>query len=333
MLVVERTGYQDWRPGESLAPSANTALAELGVAERLLELGWKRCLRIEACWGNYHPYAQDSIFDPYGAGVQVERPRFDALLAAATAKAGAALALESRLLRLERCAEGWYATLASSGREHRRRVRFVVDATGRQAVLARRIGAKRRTIDRLIGLVGLYENSTADIVDSTLLVEAVEGGWWYSAPLVGALVVAFMTDADLLRGPERVTPEGFRDRLACAPLTSARVDGFSLSQLRVRSAASSWLRQVTGEGWLAVGDAAAAHDPLAGAGLTRAIDSGLRAGQALAAALDGDGQATARYAHETALSCQAYEHQRAEIYGRERRWPSSPFWARRTVVD
>jgi flavin-dependent dehydrogenase len=300
------------------------------VAERLLELGWKRCLGIEACWGSDHPYARDSIFDPYGAGVQVERPRFDAFLAAAAAEAGAELALDARLLRLERRPEGWCATLASLGAEWRRCVRFVVDATGRQAVLARRIGAKRETIDRLIGLVALYDDVQPDGLDSTLLLEAVERGWWYSTPLVGAIVVAFMTDADLLNDAEGVTPESFCDRLASAPLTAARVDGFSLNRLRVRSAASSWLRPVSGEGWLAVGDAAAAHDPLAGVGLSRAVDSGIRAGQALSAALDGDREATARYAHVEALSFRAFTHQRAEIYGRERRWPSSPFWARRT---
>jgi flavin-dependent dehydrogenase len=264
VVVLERTRYRDWRPGENLPPSANAALAQLGVSERLLPLGCKRCFGIEAYWGSDERYALDFIFDPHGPGVQIERPGFDALLASAAAEAGATLVLDSRLLRLERCTGGWHATLASLGREYRCRARFVVDASGRGAVLARRIGAKRQTIDRLVGLIALYDNPEPDAVDSTLLLEAVEAGWWYSAPLVDKLVAAFMTDADLLRVHESVTPQTFCDQLRHAPETAARVDGLSFNQLHVRSAASSWLQQANGENWLAVGDAAAAYDPLSG---------------------------------------------------------------------
>jgi len=49
----------------------------------------------------------------------------------------------------------------------------------------------------------------------------------------------------------------------------------------------------------------------------------------LAAALDGDGEAKARYAADTAASFRRYLLQRAEQYARERRWASSPFWRRR----
>jgi flavin-dependent dehydrogenase len=331
VLLLERTRYEDWRPGESLGPPGNAALDELGVRDRVLARGWKRCLGIEACWGSKAPYTQDFIFDPDGAGVQVERPEFDALLASAAADAGATLLLDSHLTRLERCVGGWDATLSSPGSERRCRVRFVVDASGRRAALSRRIGARRETIDRLVGLVAFCEPEPLD-AHSTLLLEAVETGWWYSAPLTGSVVVAFMTDADLLNVSGRLTREAFRDRLTLAPRTAARVDGLSIGPLGVRSAASSWLRETTGDGWLAVGDAAAAYDPLTGTGLAHAMDSGIRAGLILADTLDGDDDAAGRYALETTAARRLYLSQRTEIYARERRWPSSPFWARRTTT-
>ena len=73
--------------------------------------------------------------------------------------------------------------------------RMLVDATGRKAMLASRLGGKADVADRLIGAVSFSENS--EIAQWTL-VEAVEDGWWYSVPLPGAgMVFAYMTDSDL----------------------------------------------------------------------------------------------------------------------------------------
>ena len=52
--------------------------------------------------------------------------------------------------------------------------------------------------------------------------------------------------------------------------------------LRVVAADSSCLEVVEGDGWCAVGDAAAAYDPLSSQGITTALASGAWAGQAIA---------------------------------------------------
>lgn len=328
VLVVERTRYGDWRPGETLAPVANAALEELGILGSLFAAGSKCCFGIEACWGSTQLYALDFIFDPYGLALQIERPCFDALLADAAATAGAWLSLDSRLVRVERQGGRWQTSVVAAGRQLQCRARFLVDASGCRASLARRLGARRIAVDRLIGLVGRSEPTGSRPAASTLLLEAVETGWWYTASVGGAHIVAFMTDADLLVTRGRVTIAGFQRLLANAPSTAARAN-IAASDLRPRAAASCWLREASGDGWLAVGDAAAAYDPLTGVGIAKALTSGLQAGRALAAALDGDSGATARFALEASNSHQLYMRQRAEIYARERRWPGSAFWARR----
>lgn len=332
VVVVERSTYHDWRPGESLPPQARTTLAELGVVERLLELEPATSFGIRACWGQSDPYAIDFIFDASGTGCQVDRPRFDAMLASAAADAGATLVTGARLLalELERCC--WQACVETAGQRRVFRARALVDATGRSALVARRLGVPRRAFDRLIGLVGLVDLPESAAVESNLLLEAVEDGWWYSAPLPRSrMTVAFMTDADLIGS--RACASAFTARLRQAPYTTERVQGLRLRDLRVRSAATARLDEPSGAGWLAVGDAAEAHDPLAGIGLTNAIDSGRRGALALAAALDGDTQAKARYAADTAASFWRYLRQRAEQYARERRWESSLFWRRRRTDD
>ncbi|MFY9579049.1 MAG: FAD-dependent monooxygenase [Gaiellaceae bacterium] len=334
VVVVERSTYHDWRPGESLPPQARTTLAELGVVERLLELEPATSFGIRACWGQSDPYAIDFILDASGTGCQVERPRFDAMLASAAADAGAALVTGARLFALE--VEGccWHAGVETAGQRRVFRARALVDATGRSAVVARRLGVRRRSFDRLIGLVGLVDRPESAAVDSNLLLEAVEDGWWYSAPLPRSrMTVAFMTDADLISSRACASASAFTARLRQAPYTTERVQEFRLRDLRVRSAATARLDEPSGAGWLAVGDAAEAHDPLAGIGLTKAIDSGRRGARALAAALDGDAEAKTRYAADTAASFRRYLRQRAEQYARERRWATSPFWRRRRTDD
>ena len=202
-------------------PQARTTLAELGVVERLLELEPATSFGIRACWGQSDPYAIDFIFDASGTGCQVDRPRFDAMLASAAADAGAALVTGARLLalELERCC--WQACVETAGQRRVFRARALVDATGRSALVARRLGVRRRAFDRLIGLVGLVDLPESAAVESNLLLEAVEDGWWYSAPLPRSrMTVAFMTDADLIGS--RACASAFAARLRQAPYTTER---------------------------------------------------------------------------------------------------------------
>ncbi len=85
-----------------------------------------------------------------------------------------------------------------------------------------------------------------------------------------------------------------------------------------------------GAGWLALGDAAAAYDPLSSHGIGSAMGSGFYAGQAIASSLAGHPEeARTAYlqllqdAYGACLDLQRYH------YAQERRWPDAPFWRRR----
>ena len=56
---------------------------------------------------------------------------------------------------------------------------------------------------------------------------------------------------------------------------------------RVLPAETSRLDRIAGPGWLALGDAAAAYDPLSSYGIGSAMGSGFYAGQAIADSLAG----------------------------------------------
>ena len=56
----------------------------------------------------------------------------------------------------------------------------------------------------------------------------------------------------------------------------------SLTNIYCSVAPSAILSKVIGENWLAVGDAASSYDSISSAGITKALQQGLQAGQALA---------------------------------------------------
>jgi flavin-dependent dehydrogenase len=95
------------------------------------------------------------------------------------------------------------------------------------------------------------------------------------------------------------------------------------------AAHSSWIETASGPGWLAVGDAALACDPLSSQGMFNAFYSALMAANALRRALAGDPNALADYQRIIARVVDAYRENLAAYYSMESRWPASPFWARR----
>jgi flavin-dependent dehydrogenase len=158
----------------------------------------------------------------------------------------------------------------------------------------------------------------ASPADRRALIETTEHGWWYSAPLPDAtLVCTFQTDG---RPGVRARWDAF---LSAAQHTAARARGSTPARVRVVSANSHRLTPAAGDGWLAVGDAAAAHDPVSGLGILWALESGIRGAEAIVAG------AVAGYVDDARDRFERYLATRARYYAMEDRWPDAPFWRRR----
>jgi flavin-dependent dehydrogenase len=228
-------------------------------------------------------YKQHFIFHPYGHGWHLDRRRFDTMLAHAAQQAGAHLWCDTQLRSCLPLAAGWQVEFITdtTGNERRQhlRARFVIDATGRAAVVARQQGAKRINTDRLVGLAGVlapraHESASPEKeCNAWTLVEARADGWWYSALLPHAqLMAVYMTDADLTPRQCGSWCAFGHARLQQTTHTQARLQAFDLQGgPRVVAAHSSRLDRVSGDGWVAVGGAAMAFDPLSSQGLTQAL--------------------------------------------------------------
>ncbi|MEO7271955.1 MAG: FAD-dependent monooxygenase [Vicinamibacterales bacterium] len=334
VAVIERSGYDVARIGETLPPEARVPLAQLGVWDRFLDQGHTPSPRTSAAWGHEALEENLFIFNPYGNGWHLDRQRFDAMLASAASDAGAAVHRRARLTSCTLAAPGhWRVAYVCENRPCQLQARFLVDATGRACIVSRRQGAVRRRHDCLTAIVGLFDGCQ-DEPEYGTLIEASADGWWYSAWLPhGRLVVAFMTDADLLpRAQSRLRPFWLRE-LASTLHTRVRTARLARNEierpLQWLAAASELLERSGGHGWLAVGDAALSFDPLSSQGIHKALHSGLLAAATIEAVLRGATGREREWSLTNTESFDRYLRTRRSYYGIARRWPEAPFWRRR----
>jgi flavin-dependent dehydrogenase len=329
VALIERQRERAFRVGETLPPAIAPRLQRLGVWDRFLDTRPRASDHMLSSWGSAELQSQSFIAQPHQHGWQIDRARFDAMLAQAAVDAGAVLQAGCRVRDFDGSdAAGW--RLQMQGGEAALHARWLVDASGRSARIAVRLGVERVRTDELIGIALRFTGGDEGGAPRGPMIEAVRDGWWYAARLPGGEELAvFMTDADLLQGAGDPTDFALR-RLGAAPHTGQRVRGLSLrSRATVWPAASQRLVHAAGAGWLAVGDAALARDPLSSSGIDFALASAELACATLVAAQCGVEDAITRYAAAIARDFGAYRALRAQFYALERRWPDAPFWARR----
>ncbi|HEU0013624.1 MAG TPA: NAD(P)/FAD-dependent oxidoreductase [Longimicrobium sp.] len=330
VALVEASAYAGERIGETLPPHAAEVLEHLGVGDAFRAQRHHPAYGTAAAWGAPVPHENEFLFHVRPVGWHLDRGAFDGMLADRAEARGVHVLRRTRVQDAAREPGGWRLSLSTGGEL---RARFLVDATGAGASLARRHGGARlRVHDRLAGFVRFFRQPAGAGAPHTL-VEAFADGWWYTAPLPdGRRVVACMTDSDVARGLRLEEDDAWHGLLrATAPavlasLADAVPDGAPI----VRAARSRRLDPAAGQDWIAVGDAASAFDPLSSQGMLKALRSGIFAAYAAGDWLaKGDDAGLARYRAFIRNEFEAYLETRARYYADEQRWPGHEFWRRR----
>lgn len=283
-------------------------------------------------------------------GLCVDRLAFDEALRSHATAAGATLLTGVRFQSCTRIADGsfsWEITLASQTGTRQDRARYLVDCSGRRAVVARALGIQTvENDDRLFAYAQWF--SCADDDDRYTRIEAAPHGWWYSNRLPSPegnetrRLVVLHTDRDLPAARLAAGRQGFDQLLDTsthlAPLLKA--GGYHpCGTIRGAPANSQRLRDFCGDAWMAVGDAAQAYDPLSSQGIDKALRTASDAGHMIHYALTDCPQGTAgldssnayvhQYDEQQRQLWQAYLSQRDFYYGNQPRWSDQPFWKRR----
>jgi flavin-dependent dehydrogenase len=333
VLLVERRTEVTPRIGESLVPAARRLFADMGLLESFLKEKHEPWYYNRSLWGSPQSELKDFLHDPDGHGWHLDRARFEQWLQETAKERGAELLSPATLVGLDRDGERWHASLKTANGPMTVTARVIVDAGGRAAPVARKLGHSPQVDSNLVCLwVSGHDSAAGGRGLSSI--EAVEDGWWYSAPVpTTRRVVAFHTDADLSASRRARTLDGFLDQLAETKELAKllRETGFiPRGDVEVASAHSGILEPVAGDGWLAVGDAALSFDPLSSQGLFNALFTGLMVAESAHRFLEGEQFAFSEYQQTIRNVAQSYRQTLASFYAAETRWPEAQFWQRRT---
>lgn len=311
--------------GESLSPAGIGLLARLGLDTDLKAAGHLPCYANKSAWGTNQIFTHDYLRDPRGHGWHLDRAAFEASLRQRAEALGVDFWEPIAVNQLERQDTQWRDT--GSGRM----IGYVIDASGRPATFARRQGAKRVMMEHQVALISVLQMDEA-ATDPSTLVETIEQGWWYSAPLPhNRMALALFTDADLHNQDQARGYQGWSQLLDKSRHTRRRLGGVQGEMIltpRFVDAGSSYLEQAHGPGWLAVGDAAMSYDPISAHGITLALRTGIDGANAFLANRPEDIHS---YQAHLTQAFNTYRQEWQRIYQSEQRMNHAPYWQRRTT--
>jgi flavin-dependent dehydrogenase len=269
---------------ESLPPSVRKPLLLIDALDAVASAGYLPSYGNTTAWGGGVPRVEH--FGAGEAGLQVVRSDFDALLLRLASDAGAQVIADAAVQSAEIDVDGGGTSLVSwsgasgAGRLH---ARWVIDASGRAGVLARRGLRIRDRVPPTTALLGVWRRAGGWPSEnpSHTVVESYRDGWAWSVPVTdGRRWVAAMIDPAATRLERAGGREGlYRAEVAKTRLIGGLLEGATLTTVPWACAAGTYgARRYTGRNFLLAGDAGAFLDPLSSAGVKKALASGCLAG-------------------------------------------------------
>ncbi|HEY5981337.1 MAG TPA: NAD(P)/FAD-dependent oxidoreductase [Microlunatus sp.] len=334
VVVAEARTSPTERFGETLTPGALAALDRLGLADAFHADGHLRCPGGISVWGRARPGHSDHVLDPLGPAWHLDRRVFEARLRVRADEVGVDVRTGTRALDTRPVDGRTVVRLDDGSRAAMVRPRWVVDATGSGSWFARRHGATRRTVDRLVAVLRIADLEAGAFTAQTA-VEATPTGWWYGSRLPGDRVVtALVTERNATAPVLRDGGRRWHDELAATTLLGPLLAGVRLGDapLHCRPVTVSLLDRVIGPGWLAVGDAASERDPITGSGIHDALLDAADAGWTIAAALGEREPPPWRYEDRVRSRFDSHVATRAALYASEQRWSTESFWRHRRAA-
>ncbi len=278
--LFESTPFPRFRVGESLLPCNDPIFTDIGLDRARIadqgftpklgaffeEVGTGRAVRF--------PFSDGLPGDPR-AIFQVERARFDHLLLQTAGRHGARIHCPVRIRRAD--LDGDRPVLHHDGGSLT--VDFLVDASGRDALLARQLGLlepdcawTRAAVYGHVPDLPLVPGAThGDVVISRTC-----DAWAWQIPLAPSRwSVGLMLPGEVLAGGGEAR-DLFATQLARFPELAARLDGRRPDPVRTTPSICYQVRQRRGRRWALVGDAGGFLDPILSAGVLLATRSGWR---------------------------------------------------------
>ena len=312
VVLLEKAQHPRFHIGESLLP-ANVALFDkLGVRDQVEKIGMPKWgvefvspqhehqafVEFADAWDKSMPYAW-----------QVRRSELDEILFRNAAARGARTFEACQAREVSFDAEGaTVQAVLDDGAQQTWRARFVIDASGRDTLLANKFDLKKKNPKHnSAALFGHFRNAERlpGRMEGNITILWFAHGWFWLIPLAdGTTSVGAVCWPYYLKSRNKPLREFFDDTIALCPKLATRLKDATLVDDAVHATGnySYTSTQCSGERYLMLGDAYAFIDPVFSSGVYLAMVSAFEGAEVVATCLDRPAQAArARQAFEVLM--------------------------------
>jgi len=312
VVVMEKAQHPRFHIGESLLPANGALFERLGVRQQIERIGMPKwgaefvspahahtaSVEFADAWDKQMPYAW-----------QVRRADMDEILFRQAAAKGARTFENARVRGVDFDADGADVQVDfGGGLRQTWRARFVVDASGRDTVLANKFKAKMKNPrHNSSALFGHFRGAKRlpGKMEGHISIFWFPHGWFWFIPLAdGTTSVGAVCWPYYLKSRDKPLKAFFLDTIAMAPKLAERLQGAELVDDAVHATGnySYEATHCSGEHYLLLGDAFTFVDPVFSSGVLLAMHSAFRGVDVVTACLD-------KPAAEAAAARQAFERE------------------------
>jgi flavin-dependent dehydrogenase len=283
VVVLEKDRFPRFHIGESLLPLNLPLFDRLGVAADVRRIG-------------VHKPGAEVVSDEHGTPTRfrfadnpqlgihhsyhVRRADFDKLLLDNSRRLGATVLEDARVTKIEFGCAGRTTVMAngSDGASSLWAPRYVVDASGRDTVLASRLGIK--CVDKrnnTAALFGHFRNvpRREGEAQGMITMHLFEHGWFWMIPLPDDVMsIGVVGTKAFFKTKKDDLGSFFARAVAASPTVAERMtNAEAIGPLMATANYSYYSRRCTGHGYILIGDAASFIDPLFSSGVMLAMSS------------------------------------------------------------
>ena len=289
VILLEREAFPRFHIGESLLSTANEAFAALGLAKKM------EAANFPVKWGA-RLFTHDGLS---GRGVdfatvtevmrpqtyQVPRSEFDRILMDRAREAGVDVRERHRVIACDFTPDAAVLEVTRNDEERfTMRVRALVDATGRQGLLAKKFNL-RTDEPRLANIAIFSHYANVPLIEGERpndirIVARADSGWFWLIPISAELMsVGVVLPKNLfLQMPDGTNEERLDRAIADTPLVARLMkDARREWPVRVEKDFSYRASTYAGDRWILAGDAGSFLDPVFSTGVSIAMESGIEA--------------------------------------------------------
>jgi len=304
VIVVEKDTHPRFHIGESLLPLNLPLFEELGVKDAVGRTGMtKYGVEFVSPWHNRSTqldFAQawdKNLFYAY----QVRRSEFDQILWNNAAAKGARLIEGCRISKVDFPEEGGIVATGedSDGQLRRFEAKFLVDASGRDTLLAGRLAIKQRNRRHASAAVFAHFTGARRLPgksEGNISIFWFDHGWFWFIPLAdGTTSVGAVCSPEFMKSRKTDVTSFLQSLIAQSPALSERlVDAQITGPATATGNYSYRAGQMTGKNYILLGDAYAFIDPVFSTGVYLAMKSAFLAVDPVLACLHRPGAEASR---------------------------------------